>query len=316
MHRYNTETQSWDSSENSNEIHQIDNLSLVTYNVLLNTLNGKQRLFPYIFQHDIRYRNILDELKRIQPLFISLNEVTRYMLDMIEGEDWIQENYYMSVDEKLVASNGNVWLSRLNPVLTHQINMPESLKPVITNVYNIRMNNKEFTMTFSSVHLTSIDKNYKIRERQFDALHNQLLIINENGPNILAGDMNFHSEDENKVFLSKNYRECWLQINDNKEGYTFDAENNKLIQVMFFGFEHRRMRLDRILVYDKDDLLKPNNIEIIGTEPIYPDISCKNTSKPYGWLLLLKGLNPYNLESNYGRYLYNSDHFGLSAQLT
>ena len=104
--------------------------------------------------------------------------------------------------------------------------------------------------------------------------------LTKNGPNVLAGDLNFHSEDENKPFLSKNYRDCWLQINDDKEGYTFDAKNNKLIRVMFFGFENRRMRLDRVLVYDTQNLLQPNNIEIIGTDPIYPELASDKISKP------------------------------------
>ena len=184
MYRYSPETQSWEVSQTSNETHQIDNLSLVTYNVLyvtnvlLNTLTGTHRLFPYIFQDETRYRSILDELKTIQPLFISLNEVTRYMLDMIEKEDWIQENYYMSVD-KPIAKHGNVLLSRLNPTSAHLITLPELPKPVITNVFNVNLNDKTFQMTFSSVHLTSIDTNYKIRERQFSALHEELLSINE-----------------------------------------------------------------------------------------------------------------------------------------
>jgi endonuclease/exonuclease/phosphatase family metal-dependent hydrolase len=299
----------------SETYHQVKDLSLITYNVLLDTMDGKNRLFPYIFQSAIRYRKILDELKERQPLFISLNEVTNTMLEMVENEDWIQQNYHMSVN-KPIGRIGNVLLSKLKPKSTHLISVHKlDSEPILTNTYNMDVNGNKFTMTVSSLHLTSIDKNYKIREQQFNELHDELLIINKDGPHILMGDMNFHSEDENKVFLSKGYVDCWLRINDHKEGYTFDAKKNKLIQIMFFGMEHRRMRLDRVLIYDVNNKLNIKNMEIIGTEPIFPEREYKGKSKLYGWYLLLRGLNPRNSEEIYGRYLYNSDHYGLTAEL-
>ena len=57
-------------------------------------------------------------------------------------------------------------------------------------------------------------------------------------------------------------------------------------------------------------------MEIIGKNPIFQDRIYNGKSKLYGLYLLLKGLNPKNKESTYGRYLFNSDHYGLSAEIT
>jgi len=66
----------------------------------------------------------------------------------------------------------------------------------------------------------------------------------------------------------------------------------------------------------KFDLIKTGKMEVIGKNPIFPEqVSNGKTKLLYKWKLLLKGLNPKNKESTYGKYLFNSDHYGLSAEL-
>ena len=73
---------------------------------------------------------------------------------------------------------------------------------------------------------------------------------------ILQGDMNFHSEEENQIYQSHQISDSWLCKYDikNNPGYTFDSHQNQMINEKYWGFERRRMRLDRILF--KTDILK------------------------------------------------------------
>ena len=319
MYIYNQESNIWETCDLLPEPNYMDtqNLSFITYNVLLDTINGKKSIFPNVLKPKIRYKSILDEIKESQPTFISLNEVSQFMLSMIKNEDWIKENYFLLVDEP-IEKHGNVLLSKTKPSTVYLTEVADCPKKIITGIFNFKNGEKQFKLSVSSLHLTSMDYNYPVREKQFRQFDEEIKSINPDGPNVLMGDMNLHSEDENHIFLSRGYRDVWLQINDDKEGYTFDAATNKLIQVMFFGFEKRRMRLDRLLIYDKNNMLIPKAMEIIGTKPIFPDIEYKEfrgRNILYGWYLLLRGLSPNNSEKNYGKYLYNSDHYGLSAQI-
>ena len=67
---------------------------------------------------------------------------------------------------------------------------------------------------------------------------------------IVQGDMNFHSEGETQIAEKRQFKDAWLMRYDLKEnpGYTFDSDYNSLINELFWGFEKRRMRLDRILL--------------------------------------------------------------------
>ena len=74
-----------------------------------------------------------------------------------------------------------------------------------------------------------------------------------------------------------------------------------MVQKVYWGFEKRRMRLDRILVSKAQqthlkkplvEYLVPSSIDIIGDQPI----AATDTSQP--------------------EYLFPSDHFGLSLKCT
>ena len=53
-------------------------------------------------------------------------------------------------------------------------------------------------------------------------------------------------------------------------GYTFDALENLMINEIYWGFERRRMRLDRILFFaSENSTLKVNGTRLCFNEPIY-----------------------------------------------
>ena len=45
----------------------------------------------------------------------------------------------------------------------------------------------------------------------------------------------------------KGFYDSWIELEGNKQGYTWDPKVNKLIK-WFLPYDNRRMRLDRILV--------------------------------------------------------------------
>lgn len=316
MQKYNKETDEWIATETcpKSQINRIDQLTAITYNVLYDTWDGKTQYFRHIFQPEIRYRHVLLELECKNPTFISLNEVSNTMLDLIKESEWVKENYYLTVDDNpqwysKPVYHFNVILSKIPAYETHMFILPGLPKKVLTNMYQVDFCGRFFDMSFSSIHLTSIDRNYDKRIAQFNVLHDWLQRLPNCPVHILAGDMNFHDESENTIYLSKGYQDCWLKTNPDDPGITFDSINNKLIHVMFGGMEKRQMRLDRMLLYDNNNMLKPDKMEIIGNKPVFPDRVHNYTSKWYAIKLWLRGIWSSN-ENVYSKYLYPSDHFG------
>lgn len=88
---------------------------------------------------------------------------------------------------------------------------------------------------------------------------------------VLQGDMNFHSEDQNQIYMVHGLRDAWMERYDVKgePGYTFDASKNWLINQLYWGFERRKMRLDRILYSSSNMEIK--DIKIVFNEPIFKE---------------------------------------------
>ena len=86
---------------------------------------------------------------------------------------------------------------------------------------------------------------------------------------ILQGDMNFHSEEENCILPKLDLKDSWLQLYNVEEnpGYTFDTLYNEMINEIYWGFEGRRMRLDRI--FFSRNLFTVKEMEVIFDRPIF-----------------------------------------------
>lgn len=89
---------------------------------------------------------------------------------------------------------------------------------------------------------------------------------------VILGDFNLHQESES-VMIQEPFVDLWTLLKPNAsedEGYTWNAQQNTLIQAMFLRVDDRRMRLDRVISNLKDgkDVLIPMDMELFGTQPI------------------------------------------------
>ena len=127
--------------------------------------------------------------------------------------------------------------------------------------------------------------------------------------------MNFHSEEENIILPELKIKDAWLQkhnILDNP-GYTFDTKYNQMINEIFWGFEGRRMRLDRIFMIG--DIFRVKEIEVIFDEPIHGEkkqVKMSNFVKR-SLAFVADTFFSANLWREKENYLFRSDHFGLRA---
>ena len=84
------------------------------------------------------------------------------------------------------------------------------------------------------------------------------------------------------MLYRNDFLDCWLEVNPEDVGYTWDTYVNGMIN-MLLPFDNRRMRLDRIAISNGSDL-QTASMRIIANQKLQG--SC---------------------------YLYPSDHFGLEA---
>jgi len=183
---------------------------------------------------------------------------------------------------------GNVILSRFPLTELYYYTFSKLARGVIVAVFN-NMSNKQRTAVCSA-HLTAFAENDSVREielKEFtDALINNTFFAVDDY--LVVGDLNFHKLSENLLPEKLGYLDLWNETRfGNEYGCTFDAERNSLIKVVYFGMEHRRMRLDRILASKNCKWFAKTPMTIFGDKKI------KNWD-----------------------YLFISDHFGLSIDLT
>lgn len=312
FYQWNSKLSRWTDYQYSDTYNTKDNIKSVTLNVLFNEHNGNSYKSNIIFSKE-RYEHILNELSKSGADIITLNEVTKMFLRMIEECEWVRQNYFISeislVNDEIscVYPFGNLIITKLPPSDCQIIKVHTLPRFIVTGIFNIKnKDDKMIKFSVSSGHLISRVENFKKRECQMDNLVLNLSYLNTD-VNIIQGDMNYHSESELKPI---GYCDAWKQLYDIKEnpGYTFDSKINHMHQEMWYGFENRRMRLDRVFMSNKNTL-KVAKMKVIFNEPVYENNDCYVHKKWYEKILSFVTDTSKNKET----YLFSSDHFGLET---
>ena len=320
FYKWNIQSKKWTESIYLNTSHAIHKIKCIAFNVLFNEKNGVAYRSNVVYSND-RYTDTLEKLFYSSADIITLNEVTKTFLKMVEECEWVRESYFISEITEIDDNNssifpfGNLILTKIPPSLCKIFKVLTLKRPIITGVFNVQnTEGKKIKFSLSSAHLISMANNYDQRKEQIMTISEEISKL-DTDVNILQGDMNFHSETENAYVDSIGYNDVWTYLYDiNKDpGYTFDSQKNLMNQEIWLGFENRRMRLDRVMISSKNvfDIVE---MKIIFNEPIYK--TCKIFEKIGLWKAFVSLL--YDLfESNAYRqkedYLFNSDHFGLET---
>lgn len=254
-----------------------------------------------------RFEWLPDGIRQLNPSIIALNEVSVKALRHLQTSPFIRANYFISEhvnevneqDNKSPTTNsanglcnphGTIILSRLPLVKAFAVGLARSKREavVVQAVFGRHLVN------VCGLHLRSLQMPgvNQARAEQMRDITNALRSLEY--PFILMGDLNLHSLSEDSVVIENRLIDAWAQthfsdktpFNDGQPGFTFDAVLNTFIVYNSPG-EYRQMRLDRILF---------------------------SSGFP------ARAISPCTLWANHlikdGSYLFPSDHFGLSIDLT
>ena len=310
FYKWSNENLKWVAHEPiSSTQHNLNILKTITFNILFDNWNGKDYKTNIVHSEE-RYKNTLLKLEQYDADIITLNEVTLTFVKLAEKCEYIKKNYFISQTTENYNYNTNISydcmiLTKLSPEKCYVFDISPKRNLVITSTFNIINNNKHLKISVSAVHLSALSKNYIKRQKEFNIINENLKNINTD-VHIIQGDFNFHEEFETDYITQLDFHDAWRQIYNIKEnpGYTFDSKKNLMIKEMFYGFEQRQMRLDRV-VLSSLNTLKIKNIEIIFDTPIFE--TTKDTQNKNWINTLLSTI----LVTHKEQYLFNSDHFGL-----
>ena len=132
-------------------------------------------------------------------------------------------------------------------------------------VAELRIN--EQPLHIATVHLESYKHSAPARKKQLKEI---FPILGQIQHVMLMGDFNFCASwtGENSN-LDPGYQDLWSLLNPNEPGYTEDTTIN-LMRLEYKG-KHKQVRFDRMLLRSSNPGWQPQEIGLLGTEPVSAD---------------------------------------------
>lgn len=264
IQRFDHSTQSWQHVQHQGTDHTLDELTLTTYNIWFNQFNAEQR-----------YLSIADLLARNQPDVMVFQEITEAALAVFLSRPWIREQY-LSAAIADRSHYGMLLLSRVPVRSVRYLPLPTHLARGLLRA-DLSVGGRGLTVC--SVHLESGRASAPLRARQ---LRKVFAALRWTRDAIVLGDFNMR-DDENHLITSP-YQDVWPTLRPGEPGYTEDTSINLMRYDM--KNKHRHVRFDRAIL--KSGRWRPTEIELLGQEPIRPDLP----------------------------RVFPSDHFGVRCKLT
>jgi poly(A) polymerase len=262
-------------------------LRIATHNVL----KVVGWLLEFVVRSNERFAKEMVVLKNLDADIIGLNEVTPPFLELLQEQDWVRDNYYLSdgLATKTTSVNGSIVFSKseMGNIILSKVPFKSLRSFSFSSTASCQRNVIIGTffdsdLVICSAHITAYEQYFKRRETQMKELVEDLPEKNT----IILGDLNLHLISENKLITDIGYEDLWQPTEEDQDGFTWDTKLNLMI-TKFLILDRRRMRLDRIIAKNgcewKTD---EKGVNMFATEPVYKD-----------------------------SYLTCSDHFGLCADL-
>lgn len=247
--RFDAKADRWRTVDGGRAV-ECEHLTVATFNVWFNELYAPQR-----------YQAISDVLSRELPDVMVFQEVTESALEVFLAQPWIRRHYYrVAVAGDCLGHYGMLMLSRVPIRRSTYTKLPTKLsRGFLTAEFTINGVDLEVV----SVHLESGKKARQLRARQLSCLSRAF----RNDDNvILLGDFNMRDNENHS--LDPRYRDVWPGLRPEEPGFTEDTSINRMRYDM--KNKHRHVRFDRVLV--KGTAWKPEEIELLGREPIAPSL--------------------------------------------
>ncbi len=243
-------------------------LSLMTFNVW----------FGDYFQ-EARARGLIRLVEMHQPDIVGLQEVTRGFLGILCAHPFIRTHYVLSdtASGSTFDSYGTIFLARTAFTEVRQISLPSLMG---RHLLLGRM--AEGNYLVGTVHLESTRPMIHTRIEQLQQI---FPLLDESPQGVMMGDINFDPRDLEERHLDSRFTDLWPLLHGEAPGYTEDTDRN----AMRLRVEQKEthVRYDRILFRDQTGRWRPEEVRLLGTEPL----------------------------SDKGEPIFVSDHFGLLGSL-
>lgn len=203
------------------------------------------------FEKFKRIEYIAEIIKKLQPDFVGLQELTPITLKYLLNQEWFRFSYHTTDNiREIVVPYGTGLFSRHPANWTvHDLPSKMGRRLVTAQVDNVMV---------GSVHLESLDES-KRRKKQLAKCFGTLT---SSSTAILMGDMNFDTPEVHPI--SPGFADVWLAECPSDPGYTRDTEENLMAKLN--RQEEKRKRIDRIFL--KSAEVKTTAIERLGTQPL------------------------------------------------
>lgn len=227
-----------------------DSLTVATFNVWFDERHARAR-----------YQAIADLLAREVPDVMVFQEVTAPALDVLLGQDWIRERYQRAqVTGRRTGSYGHLLLARVPIHRAVYLRLPTRAS---RGVLRAEVDVGGGTLVVGSVHLDSGKASERLRKRQ---LRTAFRDVERHPDVVLLGDFNMRDHENDGITAP--FVDVWPRLRPDEPGFTEDTSIN-FMRLDSTGKE-RHVRFDRVLV--KGGTWTPARIDLLGTEPISPDL--------------------------------------------
>lgn len=240
-------------------VPQQEEITLASLNVLHEPIAQRER---YVHQTETL-------LPMVNAHIYCLQEVTpKYMTNYLSKCPFFhgQDSAFTMIADPLAKHFGNVILTNL-PIIgafaVHCAEFARTMPMVIVQLHQCKL-------AVICVHLKAHATCERVRKQQWQHLASVMHQYEHlYDACIIAGDTNMRTIKEDR-HLPKNIVDLWPIHKKDTCGYTYDPHLNKMIDKMWPNEENKLMRLDRILVKQKNNL-KVTSMSLFATQALIPE---------------------------------------------
>ena len=227
-----------------------DELTVATFNIWFDDYHAEQR-----------YRAIADLLCARKPDVIVLQEVTEAALELFLAQTWIRDEYLsVAAVDGHHGNYGMLTLSRVPIVRATHCQLPTRQTRGFLEA-ELAIDGAQ--QIVCCVHLDSGKSSARLRGWQLRRIFRALRSA-ENA--VVLGDFNMRDTENGRIVAP--FCDVWPALRPDEAGYT----ENTSINLMRFDArkKKRHVRFDRVLI--KGSRWRAASIELLGTEPISPEL--------------------------------------------
>jgi tyrosyl-DNA phosphodiesterase 2 len=229
------------------------------------------------FHAEERFQAIADVLSRKMPDLMVFQEVTPTALAVFLAQPWIRVRYRRAeVTGGGLGNYGMLMLSRLPISNVTYTGLPTNLA---RGFLTADLDTGGLPLTVVALHLESGKAAARLRSRQLGRVFGSLRRT-ENA--VVLGD--FNMRDSENDLIGERYRDLWPLLRPHDDGFTEDTTIN--LMRLDSKNKQRHVRFDRVLL--KGGGWTATDVELLGTEPISPELPRVFPSDHFGVLCRLK----------------------------